>query len=319
MTEDEARKTYLDNYEKGWTCGKITAMTIPHFKEWAMKGNTGKPVSEMKLFKIANTINMLTNVVACGTDTNNQGDNMKCPIMLKVARSWDNIVSNPEIDKIHMGARNRSGKIDMKKFRQLNIREIDKELAEGKGYHDSQKSRFLSGGKETIREVFDESLAMGTVGGFLGSIATPILSSPYHILRKIKKKPSLFGTSIVAGGLLGAITGATARGIYGRRKIQDPGEHEPDKEMTYAREEMLKPYVKGKRHYMNDIYGIADGGNIDFDMIKAGAKLNMKKITKPLGNVGNLALKGLWIGGSLKEFGNAFKTVKGLKPPISRI
>jgi len=44
-----------------------------------------------------------------------------------------------------------------------------------------------------------------------------------------------------------------------------------------------------------------------------------KKLTRPLGAAGNLALKGLWVGGSLKSFGNSFKTVQGLKPPISRI
>ena len=273
LTEDEARKTYLDNYEKGWTCGKITAMTIPHFKEWVMKGNTGKPVSGMKLFKVAQSINMLTNIVASGRHTDNEGDgNMRCPIMLKSASGWDRIIANPEIDKAFNGAINGSRKIDMKKFRQLNLRGIDKELAEGKEYHNSLKSRFLAGGRDTKREVFDESLALGVAGGFAGSIATPILSLPYHILRKIKKKPSLFGASIAAGGLLGAITGATARGIHGRRKIQDPGEYKPDEEMTYSREEMLKPYVKGKRHYMNDIYGIADGGDINFDMVKAGDK-----------------------------------------------
>jgi len=53
LTEDEARKTYLANYEKGWTCGKINSMTVDQFKEWVKKGNTGKPVSDQKLFKVS--------------------------------------------------------------------------------------------------------------------------------------------------------------------------------------------------------------------------------------------------------------------------
>jgi len=53
LTEEEAKKTYLANYEKGWKCGPITAMTVDHFKEWVKKGNTGKPVSKQELFKVA--------------------------------------------------------------------------------------------------------------------------------------------------------------------------------------------------------------------------------------------------------------------------
>jgi len=52
LTEEEARKTYLANYEKGWTCGKITSMTVDQFKEWVKKGNTRKAVNEQKLFKV---------------------------------------------------------------------------------------------------------------------------------------------------------------------------------------------------------------------------------------------------------------------------
>ena len=52
VTIEDAKKTYLSNYEKGWTCGKITAMTLSHFKAWVKNGDTGKPVSEMNLFRI---------------------------------------------------------------------------------------------------------------------------------------------------------------------------------------------------------------------------------------------------------------------------
>ena len=52
-SKEEAKKVYLANYEDGWKCGPITAMTIDHFKEWVKKGNTGKPVSEMGLFKVS--------------------------------------------------------------------------------------------------------------------------------------------------------------------------------------------------------------------------------------------------------------------------
>ena len=54
--------------------------------------------------------------------------------------------------------------------------------------------------------------------------------------------------------------------------IKDPGKYKPDKEMTYSRKEMLRPYIKGKAHYLNDIYGIGPMGDIDWDMVKAGAK-----------------------------------------------
>lgn len=51
--KEEAKKVYLANYEKGWKCGPINSMTVDQFKEWVKKGNTGKPVSDQKLFKIA--------------------------------------------------------------------------------------------------------------------------------------------------------------------------------------------------------------------------------------------------------------------------
>lgn len=43
--EEEARMTYLSNYEDGWQgLGAITEMSIEAFKEW-LKGDTTKPVS----------------------------------------------------------------------------------------------------------------------------------------------------------------------------------------------------------------------------------------------------------------------------------
>lgn len=53
IDEKEARKTYLANYEKGWKCGKITALTVEQFKEWIMKGKTGKPLKKQELFKVS--------------------------------------------------------------------------------------------------------------------------------------------------------------------------------------------------------------------------------------------------------------------------
>ena len=51
-TIEDAKRTYLANYEKGWKCGKVTGMTIDHFKKWIYTGDTGKPVSELNLFRV---------------------------------------------------------------------------------------------------------------------------------------------------------------------------------------------------------------------------------------------------------------------------
>ena len=41
---EEAQKTYLDNYEKGWRgLGNISEIKMDHFKEWIESGNTKKP------------------------------------------------------------------------------------------------------------------------------------------------------------------------------------------------------------------------------------------------------------------------------------
>ena len=55
LTEEEAKKTYLANYEKGWTgLGAISYLTVDQFKEWAKKGNTKKPVKGQSI-KVAIT------------------------------------------------------------------------------------------------------------------------------------------------------------------------------------------------------------------------------------------------------------------------
>ncbi len=53
-SEQDARKVYLANYEKGWNgLKKITPLTLEQFKEWAFKGNSAKALSLQKLFKVA--------------------------------------------------------------------------------------------------------------------------------------------------------------------------------------------------------------------------------------------------------------------------
>lgn len=42
----EARKFYLDNYQDGWHCGPITAMTIDQFKAWLEHGDTTTRVAD---------------------------------------------------------------------------------------------------------------------------------------------------------------------------------------------------------------------------------------------------------------------------------
>jgi len=45
-TQRAARKAYLANYDKDWTCGPITAMTVPQFKAWLQLGDTTKPIAK---------------------------------------------------------------------------------------------------------------------------------------------------------------------------------------------------------------------------------------------------------------------------------
>lgn len=44
--EADAKAGYLANYQPGWRCGPITAMTIDQFKTWLAKGDTTKRVAE---------------------------------------------------------------------------------------------------------------------------------------------------------------------------------------------------------------------------------------------------------------------------------
>ena len=54
LDEEEARKTYLANYEKGWSgLGSIKALTVEQFKEWVKSGNTRKAINKQELFKVA--------------------------------------------------------------------------------------------------------------------------------------------------------------------------------------------------------------------------------------------------------------------------
>lgn len=43
-SEEEARKLYLTNYQKGWKCGPTTIMNIQEFKTWLNKGDKNNPV-----------------------------------------------------------------------------------------------------------------------------------------------------------------------------------------------------------------------------------------------------------------------------------
>lgn len=48
----EARKGYLACYSPGWTgLGEITAMTLPAFKRWLQRGDTGRPVARQKFHR----------------------------------------------------------------------------------------------------------------------------------------------------------------------------------------------------------------------------------------------------------------------------
>jgi len=45
LTKEQAKKTYLSNYEKGWTgLGSISSLTVEQFKEWSKNGNAKKPL-----------------------------------------------------------------------------------------------------------------------------------------------------------------------------------------------------------------------------------------------------------------------------------
>jgi hypothetical protein len=45
-SESEARELYLSNYEKGWKCGPIKAMTVDEFKDWIADEGATKRVAE---------------------------------------------------------------------------------------------------------------------------------------------------------------------------------------------------------------------------------------------------------------------------------
>jgi len=59
LTEDEAIKTYLANYEKGWKCGPIRSLTVEQFKEWVMNGDTGKPLTKQTIKISSNLLRAL--------------------------------------------------------------------------------------------------------------------------------------------------------------------------------------------------------------------------------------------------------------------
>lgn len=44
-SEEQARKLYLSNYERGWKCGPITMTSVEGLKEWLKTGDTKKPFS----------------------------------------------------------------------------------------------------------------------------------------------------------------------------------------------------------------------------------------------------------------------------------
>lgn len=53
-TMEEAKETYLANYEKGWNgMGEVVVLTIPRFKAWLESGNTKKPIKESLVPKTA--------------------------------------------------------------------------------------------------------------------------------------------------------------------------------------------------------------------------------------------------------------------------
>ena len=224
LTEDEARKTYLDNYEKGWTCGKITAMTIPHFKEWVMKGNTGKPVSAMKLFKVAQP-----RLFTRGDFDNYKIDNV--PASMK---------RGPYIGTDSNGNKQYG----------FAVNNVVSRKVEKRSHSINMLTSIVASGRHTDNE--------GDA-----NMRCPIM------LKVAAANIKLHSFDDQIGNI----------GDVSRFKVK----------------KMIRPKVN-----------ISKG-------------LNLKKLTKPLGAAGNLAFKGLWVGSSLKQFGNAFKTVKGLKPPISRI
>lgn len=41
----DAKAAYLGSYPEGWTCGKITPMTLAHFKEWLRSGDRSRPAT----------------------------------------------------------------------------------------------------------------------------------------------------------------------------------------------------------------------------------------------------------------------------------
>lgn len=46
VSKAQAKRLYLANYQPGWKCGPITAMTIEQFKTWLAKGDTTRRVAE---------------------------------------------------------------------------------------------------------------------------------------------------------------------------------------------------------------------------------------------------------------------------------
>lgn len=48
LNEKQAKEGYLCNYDDGWKCGPITAMTVGQFKDWLNGGSTTKPVKNRK-------------------------------------------------------------------------------------------------------------------------------------------------------------------------------------------------------------------------------------------------------------------------------
>lgn len=46
VSKKQAKRLYLANYQAGWKCGTITAMTVDQFKTWLAKGDTTQRVSE---------------------------------------------------------------------------------------------------------------------------------------------------------------------------------------------------------------------------------------------------------------------------------
>jgi hypothetical protein len=48
-TEEDAKKAYLSNYDKGWECGPIVEMSIEDFKDWVYDGRKSKPAEEVSV------------------------------------------------------------------------------------------------------------------------------------------------------------------------------------------------------------------------------------------------------------------------------